>query len=104
MPKTLCNFRVDSEKLNKLKEIAKQDGKDYSKVLRQKIDEIVGLDKTEIKIEVVKLIKELKQPFAYLRTNQGKKRAERIRQTRKHIINKLEEIFNLKNESIKDVK
>ena len=97
MPKILCNFRVDSEKLKKLKAIAKQNGEDYSKVIRQKIDEIVELDKTEVKIEVIKLIKELRGSFAYVKTKQGKKRAEKIRQTRKHIINKLEEIFNLKN-------
>ena len=97
MSKKLYNFRIDSEKLKKLESIAKLEGKDCSKILREKIDEIVELDKTEIKIEVIKLIKQLKEPFAYVRTGLGKKRAEKIRQTRKHIITKLEEIFNLKN-------
>lgn len=97
MPKTICNFRIDSEKLKKLKAIAEQNGKDYSKILRQKIDEIVELDKTEVKIEVIKLIKELKEPFAYIKTKLGKKKAKKMRQTRQHIITKLEEIFNLKN-------
>lgn len=97
MPKTLCNFRVESEKLKKLKTIAKQNGEDYSKLIRQKIDEIIEIDKTDIKIEVIKLIKELKEPFAYVRTKLGKKRAKEIRLTRNHIIKKLEGIFNLKN-------
>ncbi len=98
MPKQLCNFRIDKEKLKKLKAIAKQNGKNYSILIRNKIDEIVELDKTEVRIEVVKLIKELKEPFIYARTKLGKKKANQTRQTRQHIINKLEEIFNLKND------
>ena len=97
MPKTLYNFRIDSDKLKKLKAIAEQSGKDCSKLIRNKIDEIVELDKSEVKIEVLKLIKELKEPFAYVRTKRGKEQAKKIRRSRNYIINKLEEMFNLNN-------
>ena len=97
MSKQLCNFRIEKEKLKKLKSIAKNSNKDYSKLIREKIDEIVDLDKTDIKLEVLKLIKILREPFAYVKTRPGKNRADKIRNTKKYIINKLEEIFNLAN-------
>lgn len=97
MSKTICNFRIETDKLEQLKKIAEQTGKDYSKIIRQKIDEIIGLDKTEVRIEVINLIKELKKNFTYVRTKLGKKRAIEKRKSRQYIITNLEEIFDLKN-------
>ena len=97
MSKILVHFRMDKEKLRQLKLIANQSGNKYSKLIREKIDEIVGLDNIEVKAEAIKLIKQLREPFAYVRTQRGKKRADKTRQSRKYIADKLEEIFNLKN-------
>jgi len=96
MAKISYNIRIESWKLEKLKNIAKNTNQNCSELLRAKIEEIItnGYDEDTL-IKVSRIVAELRGPFAYFKTQQGKIHAKKERIKREEIANKIEKIFKL---------
>lgn len=99
MPKTLFNIRLEKTKLERLTNIADQQNTNCSEIIRSKIDEIIlnGFDE-ETKKKAVRMVKQLREPFAYVKSRQGISRAKQERETREKIANNIISLFHLENQ------
>ena len=83
MSKTLVNFRIDKIKYDRLKEYATNRNTTCTAVIECKIDEILsnGYDE-EMIVWAQRQVNDLRLPFVYVRTEQGRKHAKEERNLR----------------------
>lgn len=78
-------------------ELARVKGVKPCDLLRSKIDELLNNDiNPEAKARASKILKDLTQPFLYMKTNQGTAGAKKEREIREQMANKIKEGFNIK--------
>lgn len=93
MAKEILYFRIDKIKIERLRNVAKLRNTSYSKLLREKVDEILNNNIDEnTKSRIKAIIWELEQPFVFIKTKTGKKFADKEREIRKKIIDKLKNL------------
>lgn len=97
MAKIKISIRIERSKINKLKEMAICQGKKYTDLIRSKIDELVfnGID-PDVMARALKIIRELEEPFIYMKTKQGLKFSSKERKIRELLAFKLRRAFNIK--------
>lgn len=96
MVKCMISFRIDKTKKDKLVVLSRYYKRAYTELIRDQIDLLLlnGVN-YEVKRRAKKIIKELKTPFAYLKTKQGKARAEQEREIRNTLCKRIEAVFGL---------
>lgn len=96
MAKQLVNLRLEKTVIDGIKEIAKQQKVKPSKLMRNKVNEIIQNDySTETKMKAKQLVKELRSKFAYVKTKKDIARAKRERESREEQAKRIEAAFNL---------
>lgn len=97
MVRSQISLRIEKEKRDKLIMLAKYHNKTYADLIRDQIDLLIlnGIN-YEVKQKIKKIIKELKQPFLYIQTQNDKQRAKKEKEIRETIIKRLEAVFNIK--------
>ena len=94
MPKMLVNIRVESEQVERLRNIAALEKKTVSKLVREKITEVIQNGySVNTKFMAAKIVKELRQPFAYVKVLESE--AKKEREAREQVALKLIEVFHL---------
>lgn len=96
MVKQLISLRLETTKLNRLRNIALTNDINYTDLIRDKIDEILNGHDIEVLEKVIIIVKELREPFIYFKTGQGKKHAIREKEKREKIASIIERAFSLK--------
>ena len=97
MVRSQISIRLENNKATKLKSMAKTMGTNYTDLIRDKIDELLvnGVSQ-EIKERAIKITKELRGHFAYVKTKKGITRAQKEKKIREQIAQKIEGVFDLK--------
>lgn len=96
MVKRKLTVRIESNHLQRLKNICRSRDITISSFIRKKIlFEIKEGLNPDLKLKLKKIMKELSEPFAYIRTKQGIERAKKEKRIRTELIIKLKEAFNL---------
>lgn len=96
MSKARFELRIKRAKLERLRNICRHQNVTCSQLIRDKIDELInnGYD-IETLDKVKRIVRELREPFAYIKTPQGRTYAKKERMIRQAIADKIEKIFNL---------
>jgi len=90
------SIRLNETQRERLKSLAQARGVHYSDLIRSLINNyIMNGEPDDVKARVNKLIKELREPFAYFKTAVGNKHAIKERWIREHIAHKLSEVYRL---------
>ena len=96
MAKTRLQFRIDKGKKEALLSICKVEGIKVSEKLNKCINEIINYESNGIaKDRIKKVIRELKEPFVFVRSKTGIDRAKREREIREAVTKKLTEAFKI---------
>jgi hypothetical protein len=96
MVKELINFRIELEKAKALDKLALEKKVTKTDLLKEMVETYLLNDYSyERKAIVMEMIKDLKKPIAYLKTEQNKKKAELERKLREEIAVEVERLFRL---------
>jgi len=100
MTTRIFKLRLETDKADRLFNIADNLNSSASELVRDKIDEIItnGIS-PELKTRAIKMTEELRGPFMFVKNKIGIGRAEKERAIREALALKIEKCFNLKNES-----
>jgi len=92
-----CKVRIEPFKKQRLKKIAECKGQTPSQIIRGQIDVLLNNEvHDDVKKKLKDIVKELRQPFAYFKTDPGRKYALKERTRREKIVQRIELSFNLK--------
>ena len=96
MVRSQISIRLEKETKAKLITLAKYHNKTYAELIRDQINLLIlnGVN-YEVKQRVKSIVKELKGPFAYVKSPKGLAWAQREREIRATISKKIETVFNL---------
>lgn len=97
MSRSQVSIRIDRDKKEQLVAIAKSEGKTYAQLIRELIENsVLNITTDEQRERILKIIKELREPFAYVKNERGRAHAKTERKLRDNVADRLERVFNLK--------